>query len=114
MKTRKVVLYGGNLVMSTIGASLKGRPGFQVKEVRGSPPYQLEEAEATPPDIILFDLAQGQPHFTFSLLRNHPRVTLIGIDLMSNTMLVLSGKQSRLLTPEDLVEVMNGEDLPER
>jgi hypothetical protein len=111
MKTRKVMLYGGNLVMSTIGATLKERPGFQVEEVQGLLPDQLGGTEATPPDVILFDLAQGQLHFAISLLRHHPRVMLIGIDLWGNSMLVLSGKQSRLLTAEDLLQVMKAGDL---
>lgn len=108
MRTRTVVLYGGNLVMSTIGASLKEKPEFQVEEIKELLPDLLEKLEAAPPDAILFDLAQGEPHFAISLLRNHPRIMLIGIDLASNKMLVLSGKQSRLLTAEDLVQVMKG------
>lgn len=110
MKTRTVVLYGGNLVMSSIGASLKEKPEFQVKEVKTLLPDLLDKLEVAPPDVILFDLAQGQPYFAISLLRNHPRILLIGIDLMGNKMLVLSGKQSRLLTAEDLVQVMKGGD----
>jgi len=113
MKTRTVGLYGSNLVMSSIGASLKGRPEFQVKEIRGLLPDILDKLDATPPDVILFDLAQGQPHFAISLLRNHPGIMLIGIDLTSNRMLVLFGKQSRLLTAEDLVQVMKGGDSQE-
>jgi DNA-binding NarL/FixJ family response regulator len=106
VKTQTVVLYGGNLVMSSIGARLKEKPEFQVKEVKGLLPELLEKLEAAPPDVILFDLAEGQPHFAISLLRNHPGIMLIGIDLARNKMLVLSGKQSRLLTAEDLMQVM--------
>ncbi len=110
MRTRKVVLCGSNLVMSTIGASLKEKPEFQVEEIKGFFPDLLKKLESAPPDVILFDLAEGEPHFAVSLLRNHPTVTLIGIDLASNKMLVLSGKQSRLLTAADLVQVMKRDD----
>ncbi len=106
MRTRKVVLCGSNLVMSTIGASLKEKPEFQVEEIKGVFPDLLEKLESAPPDAILFDLAQGQHDFLISLLRNRPGTLLIGIDLASNKMLVLSGKQSRLLTAADLVQVM--------
>jgi hypothetical protein len=110
MKTQIVALYGSNLVMSTIGASLKEKPEFQVQEVNALFPDLLEKLEVTPPDVILFDLTQGQPHFAISLLRNYPRIMLIGIDLTSNKMLVLSGKQSRLLTAEDLMQAIKGGD----
>lgn len=107
-KTLTVVLYGSNLVMSTIGASLQQKPEFQVQEIKGSIPAMLDKLKAAPPDVILFDLVEPQPQFAIPLLRNHPRIMLIGVDLSSHKMLVLSGEQSRLLTVDDLVQVIEG------
>jgi hypothetical protein len=105
---RTVALYGSNLVMSTIGASLQEKPEFEVQQIQGLLPDIIDKLEAPPPDVILFDLAAAQPHFAIPLLRNHPAIMLIGVDVKSNKMLVLFGEQSRLLTADDLVQVIEG------
>ncbi len=105
---RTVALYGSNLVMSTIGASLQERPEFDVQQIQGLLPDFIDKLAAPPPDVILFDLAAAQPHFAVPLLRSHPTIMLIGVDVKSNKMLVLLGEQSRLLTADDLVKVIEG------
>ncbi len=105
---RTVALYGSNLVMSTIGASLLERPEFDVQQIQGLLPDFIDKLAAPPPDVILFDLAAAQPHFAVPLLRSHPTIMLIGVDVKSNKMLVLLGEQSRLLTADDLVKVIEG------
>ena len=108
MKTRTVVLYGGNLVMSTIGTILQEKPEFQVQQIEEVLPDIIDKLEADPPDVILFNLAKAQPDFAIALLRNHPTIMLIGVDIESNKMLLLSGEQSRLLTTDDLVQAIQG------
>jgi hypothetical protein len=56
--------------------------------------------------VVLFDLAGTRPEFTISVLRKHPGLLLIGVDLRSDKMLVMSGEESRLLTADDLVHMM--------
>ncbi len=107
-KKRTVALYGSNLVMSTIGASLQEKPEFQVQQIHGLLPDIIDKLDVPLPDVILFDLAAAQPHFAIPLLRNHPTIMLIGVDVKSNKMLVLLGEQSRLLTADDLVQVIEG------
>jgi DNA-binding NarL/FixJ family response regulator len=107
-RTRSVIVCGSHLVMSTICASLREKPGFQVQQVEGFLPEIIQELELSPPDVILFDLAAAQPHFAIPLLRQHPTIKLIGIDLMSNAMLLFSSQQSRLLTADDLAQVIEG------
>ena len=97
--------------MSTIGASLQQKPEFQVQQMEGLLPDILDKLEAAPPDVILFDLATGQPDFAIPLLRKHPAIMLIGVDLASNTVLALAGEQSRLVTTDDLVQVIEGGSL---
>jgi hypothetical protein len=106
MKPRTVVLYGSNLVMSTIGASLQQKSHIQVHQMEGLLSDNLEKLNAAPPDAILFDLASAQPDFAIPLLRRYPTVVLIGVDLTGNRMLVLSGEQSSLLTEDDLMKVV--------
>jgi hypothetical protein len=43
-----------------------------------------------------------------SLLQKHPPIMLIGINLTFNRMLMFSGEQSRLLTADDLYQVIEG------
>ena len=104
--TRKVGIYGSQLVISAIGASLRGKPGFEVQIIEGSDPNIIGKLDAAPPDVILFDLAAAQPHFAIPLIHTHPTIMMIGVDLANNKMLVLCGKESRLLTAEDLVQTI--------
>jgi len=104
---RTVALYGDNLVMSTIGASLEQKPEYQVQRIDGLLSEIAAKLDAAPPDVILFDLAGARPDFAIPLLKSYPMITLVGIDLAGNKMLVLSCEQSRLLTAEDLMKVIS-------
>jgi len=105
-KIRKVVLYGSDLVVSSVSETLRERPGFQIVQVDPLHPDALQRLDAARPDVVLFDLAGAQPDFTITVLRKHPGLLLIGVDLRTDKMLVMSGEESRLLTTDDLVHVM--------
>ena len=105
-KIRKVVLYGSDLVVSTVGESLRGRVGFQILQIDPLHTDALPRLDEARPDVVLFDLASTQADFTIAFLRKHPGLLLIGVDLRSNKMLVMSGEESRLLTTDDLVQMM--------
>ncbi len=105
-KTRRVVLYGSDLVVSTVGVNLRGHVGFQILQIDPLLPDALQRLDAARPDVVLFDLASTQPDFTVAVLRKHPGLLLIGVDLRSDKMLVISGEESRLLTADDLVHMM--------
>ena len=104
--TRKIGIYGSQLVISAIGASLREKPGFEVQIIEGSDPDIIGKLEADPPDVILFDLAAAQSRFAIPLIQTHPAIMMIGVDLANNKMLVLHGRESRLLTAEDLVRAI--------
>jgi hypothetical protein len=106
LKARRVLLYGNNLVMSVIAARLQEKPEFEISQIQGFIPDMIEKLGASPPDVIVFDSAAGQPQFAIPLLNLHPALVLIGVDLTSSKMLVLSGQQSRFLTAEDLLKVI--------
>ena len=105
-KIRRVVLYGSDLVVSTVGANLQGRMGYQILQIDPLLPDALQRLDAVRPDVVLFDLASTQPDFTISVLRKHPGLLLIGVDLKTDKMLVMSSEESRLLTTDDLVHMM--------
>jgi hypothetical protein len=109
-RIQRVVLYGSNLVVSTVGANLRGRVGFQVLQIDPLLPDALQKLNAAHPDVVLFDLAGTLPDFTITVLRKHPGLLLIGVDLRSNKMLVMSGQESHLLTADDLVHVIGARE----
>lgn len=102
MKKKTVAFYGHNLVLSSIGAYLQNCPDFQVVSFGETLEARMQNGHTICPDVILFDLATESSHFPVSLMNRHPEITLIGIDLTSHQMLVLSGESTRLLTIEDL------------
>jgi hypothetical protein len=106
VKSRTVALFESHLGMATIGARLRQKRGIRVRTIKGLPNDIDEKIRTSPPDAIIFDLAAAAPSFAVPLLRRFPGVVLIGVDLTTNRMLVMSGKQARLLTDDDLVRVI--------
>ncbi len=105
-KVKIIAVYGGDLVMSSFCASLQKRPEFELQDLKGWSSDGIDTFAAVLPDAILFDLAAGQPDFAIPLLQKNPTILLIGVDLASHKMLVLSGEQSCLLTADDLMHVL--------
>ena len=105
-KIRRVVLYGSDLVVSTVGENLRGREGFQILQIDPLLPDALQRLGAARPDVVLFDLADALPDFATAVLRKNPGLLLIGVDLKIDRMLVMSGEESRLMTTDDLVQMM--------
>ena len=103
---RKVALYGNSLVVSSIGASLQGRAGLQVSSVDAALPDAASRLGALQPDVIIFDLAVTQPEFALALWKARPRLVLIGVDLTNGHAFVLSSQSSRLLTMDDLLQMI--------
>jgi hypothetical protein len=112
---RTVALYGNSLVVSSIGASLQGRAGLQVLSVDSALPDAASRLGVLQPDVIIFDLAVAQPEFAIALWKTQSRLLLIGVDLTTGQALVLSGQPSRLLTRDDLLQVIESQtDKPEQ
>ncbi len=109
MKT--VVLFGSSLAVSSIGASLRGCPGLRVLAVDSASATAGEHGAAQGlaalrPDVVLFDLATVPTDFAIALWKARPDTLLIGIDLLANQALVLSGKPARAHTTDDLLQVI--------
>lgn len=105
---RTVALYGNSLVISSIGASLQGRAGLEIKCVDATLPDAASWLAALQPDVVIFDLAVAQPEFAIALWKARPRLLLIGVNLTNGHAFVLSGQTSRLLTMDDLLQVIEG------
>jgi hypothetical protein len=110
MTLRTVVLYGNSLAVSSIGASLQGRADLQVSSVDATRPQAEERLRALHPDVVIFDLAAARPEFAIDLWQAQPHLLLIGVDLLTHQALMLSGQPARLLTLDDLLEVIKDEE----
>ena len=103
---RTVAIYGNSLVLSSIRASLEHRAELRVFSFDAATPGAAERLSAMHPDAIVFDLASTQSDSAVALWKAQPNVLLIGVDLAADRALVLSGQSSHVLTPDDLVQVI--------
>jgi hypothetical protein len=108
---KRVVLYGKSLVMSTIGASLQDCPDIQLLQVDPSTTDVQDHLRRLQPDVVILDQAAIQPDFSVALWKVQPELLLIGLDLMSGKALVLSSQPARLLTTNDLLQLLRHDDM---
>jgi len=57
-------------------------------------------------DSFWFKTQLSNLHFPSSILQEHPGLPLIGLDLNSNKVLVLSGQEYTVLAANDLAQVI--------
>lgn len=100
-----VALCTNSVVVASIGASLEGRAGVNVVRIDPRLPDANRRLGDLCPDVAIIDLSAGQSD-PISLLRRFPEVLLIGVDLDSNELLLLSGAPARPLTIENLMQVI--------
>jgi ABC-type bacteriocin/lantibiotic exporter with double-glycine peptidase domain len=111
---RTVAICGSSLVLSSIRASLEQRAGWQVFAFDTGMPAGAERLGGFHPDAVIFDLASMQSDPAIALWRAQPHVLLVGIDMEADQALVISGQSSRVLTPDDLVRVIEAGALAAR
>ena len=104
----RVVLLGTSLSTASIGAALADRPDLALFPVELARDDTLTWVDALRPDVVLFDLAAGLPNFALRHLAACADLSLIGFDLETQKMLLLSGTQAAFLTTEDLVRAVKG------
>lgn len=100
-----VALCTNSVVVSSIGANLEGRAGVNVVRIDPRLPDATRRLSDLCPDVAIVDLSSGQSE-PISLLRRFPRVLLIGVDMNSNELLLLSGAPARPLTMENLMQMI--------
>jgi hypothetical protein len=103
---RTVILYGRALSLSVIGATLVGRPGWQVEQIDAAAIGAAERLRALRPHVVVFDLAAAQPDAIIALLQELSGLLLIGVDLVNHQALVLSGDLPTILTSDDLIRLI--------
>jgi hypothetical protein len=108
--TRKVVLYGNSVFMAGVEASLKSRDEIEVVHIDASLPDAAQDLDVLDPVAVIFDLSSPPPlGFGLPFIREHLGLPFIGLDVTSNTVLVLSCQQYTALTVDDLAQVIQAQ-----
>ena len=110
---QKVALYGNSLILSSIGATLKGRPGFELVVVDPDAAGAVEMIDGVQPDVIVFDSTTVEPDSAIALWQALPHVLLIGVDLRTDKAHLLSGQSFLLSSADDLVQAIESHALAE-
>ncbi len=103
---RTIILCGNSVAVSSLGACLRGREGLRVLPIATGTLSEAHWREEPQPDVVIFDLTAPPPSLGEELLRAKPGLLLVGVDLANGKALVLSSQTSRVLTTDDLVELI--------
>lgn len=101
-----LALCGESLFIEGIEASLRNCAGVAMALVDTSQPEAVQALDKLCPDIIVFDLTPIQLNVVFTFLRTHSNVVLIGLDMIHDQALFLSGEWHMLPTVSDLMKVI--------
>jgi hypothetical protein len=105
-QTRRTVLYGNTIFLAGLAVQCANRPGLEIMMIDADRQYAEQQLEASSPHVIVFDLTASHPERAFHLLQKNPDLVLVGVDVTSDQVLVLSGHSSPVLTSEDLLKVI--------
>lgn len=106
---RRIVLFGHSLALDSIAAALKALPDLELLHAADAPETATAAAArilAFEPTAVIFDQVAGLPDSALLRLLASTPLTLLGFDLETNRMLVLTGEHTQLLTLDDLVRVL--------
>jgi hypothetical protein len=102
-KTRTIGLYGNSIIVSSVAASLERQSHWQVVRLGNVP---LAQIQCDSLNALVFDLSTTNPTTLISLLSEYSQMLLLGVDLETGRMLVLSSQLSNALTTQDLIDVI--------
>ncbi len=108
--TRRVVLFGNTIFLAGLAVQHVNHPGLEIITTDTDQPNAEQELNACSPDVVVFDLTASQLTSTFHLVKMNPGLVLLGIDATSDQVLVLSGHMSSVLTTDDLLKVIAGDE----
>jgi hypothetical protein len=103
---RKVALLGNSVVASSLASTLGSRPEFEVIQLDATAPEALMRLRDAHPGAVICELTTRPPDLIFRLLGEYPGLLVIGVDVDSDRMVVLSGRQAALRTEDDLLEAI--------
>ncbi len=96
-----VALLGRSLILASVGKRLEANHRLHVVTLDGSAPESALASHA--PDVVLVDLDAIDIVRAVALVDDRPDTLLVGLEASGARLLVLSGRQARVLTTGDLV-----------
>jgi hypothetical protein len=105
MTARKVLLFGQSMLMSLMAASLEQDIELCVEQVAtwNDVCHVLNKHM---PDVLIFDMNNPYESHILPLLFRNPRLLMIGLDTESDQAVLLSGKEARALTLNQIKEII--------
>jgi hypothetical protein len=105
-KRTRILLYGRSLILEAVALELQQYPNLEIMAPIARP-IAPPEWVALAPDVVLYDVQGARPEDSLALLGANPQLLLIGVDAGENHMLLLSGKQTHVLSIQDVVQAIN-------
>ena len=104
-KRQTVILCGNSLLLVGVEACLAGRPGLDVRRVPAADLSHKQHLDALSPDVIIFEMGTGSK-LALDSLKQQPGLLLIGLDLDSSQVIILSGRRRLVPQSDDLVKLI--------
>ncbi len=103
---QRVLLCGHSLFIAGLQASLEVMPGVELQRVEAQTDRLQERLSVWKPDVLVLELDALQNYLPLSMLKDYPRLILVGLDTESDRLLVLTGQSARPLTIGELLQVI--------
>ncbi len=107
---RRIALLGTSIAIDSVAAALAAVPGLELLRFECPPVDYLNNVPVLAPDAVIFDMAMDLPDRPVLELLTHLDLKLVGFDLATQQMYLLSGEAARLATVDDLLQVLLAED----
>jgi hypothetical protein len=101
-----VVLLGDSVLIEGVAASLGDREAPEVIHVDTPSADIHERLESLEPDLVVFELDSPYASPILSLLKEHPGLTLVGLDLTCSRAIVLNSQPFFAPSLDELVHMI--------
>ncbi|MFP3895615.1 MAG: hypothetical protein ACLFV5_02090 [Anaerolineales bacterium] len=108
-RRKRIVIYGSSLHMAGIAASLTADPGLEVVCINPHDPDASHRLKERDPAVIIFDTGDTDSELDINLLRDQPGTLLIGLDVSSDELLILSSHPKQAHSVSALVDIIRGQ-----
>ena len=104
----RVVLYGRSLYMAGLAVSLQADPALDVVHIRSDAADIEQVLQAAPTAAIVFEMDKLPRNLVVDYMSTHPGLLVIGMDLASEDILLLSGQHVCVGTMADMIGLLTG------
>lgn len=112
---QRIVCYGTSLYVQGLTLELARLPDILLMQVCTTRPDAHQMVHQLSPDLIIVDLLTLEATEVLALLREHPAIPLVGLDLRDNNVLLLSSRPLEVGSAQELlhsIQAFSGEQWP--